>query len=87
MRHPDGNSFAERRKTAENARRKLLTKFASAPKVTDPAMQERLAAREATARTLGVLTLTPYDYWCRAHAAHHASAGISTSGAWAISRP
>ncbi|MBB5577234.1 MULTISPECIES: fatty acid desaturase [Rhizobium] len=26
-------------------------------------------------RTLGVLTLTPYDYWRRAHAAHHASAG------------
>ena len=24
---------------------------------------------------LGVLTLTPYDYWRRAHAAHHASAG------------
>lgn len=26
-------------------------------------------------RVLGVLTLTPYDYWRRAHAAHHASAG------------
>lgn len=26
-------------------------------------------------RALGVLTLTPYDYWRRAHAAHHASAG------------
>ncbi|MCO6177101.1 fatty acid desaturase [Ciceribacter sp. RN22] len=26
-------------------------------------------------RLLGVLTLTPYDYWRRAHAAHHASAG------------
>ncbi|MEW9808789.1 fatty acid desaturase, partial [Mesorhizobium sp. ZMM04-5] len=26
-------------------------------------------------RMLGVLTLTPYDYWRRAHAAHHASAG------------
>ncbi len=26
-------------------------------------------------RTLGVLTLTPYDYWRRAHATHHASAG------------
>ena len=26
-------------------------------------------------RTIGVLTLTPYDYWRRAHAMHHASAG------------
>lgn len=26
-------------------------------------------------RALGVLTLTPYDYWRRAHAEHHASAG------------
>ena len=26
-------------------------------------------------RVLGVLTLTPYDYWRRAHAEHHASAG------------
>lgn len=28
-----------------------------------------------TGRALGVLTLTPYDYWRRAHATHHASAG------------
>lgn len=28
-----------------------------------------------TGRLIGVLTLTPYDYWRRAHAAHHASAG------------
>ena len=28
-----------------------------------------------TGRILGVLTLTPYDYWRRAHAIHHASAG------------
>jgi acyl-lipid omega-6 desaturase (Delta-12 desaturase) len=26
-------------------------------------------------RAIGVLTLTPYDYWRRAHAMHHASAG------------
>jgi omega-6 fatty acid desaturase (delta-12 desaturase) len=26
-------------------------------------------------RVLGVLTLTPYDYWRRSHAAHHAGAG------------
>ena len=28
-----------------------------------------------TVRAIGVLTLTPYDYWRRAHAEHHASAG------------
>ena len=28
-----------------------------------------------TGRAIGVLTLTPYDYWRRAHALHHASAG------------
>ncbi|MFJ6325184.1 MULTISPECIES: fatty acid desaturase [unclassified Rhizobium] len=28
-----------------------------------------------TGRVLGILTLTPYDYWRRTHAAHHASAG------------
>ena len=28
-----------------------------------------------TGRVLGVLTLTPYGYWRRAHAAHHATAG------------
>lgn len=47
MRHPNDNSFAERRKTAADARRELLAKFASAPKPSDPAMQERRAAREA----------------------------------------
>lgn len=28
-----------------------------------------------TGRVLGILTLTPYDYWRRAHAEHHASTG------------
>ncbi|ADY66913.1 fatty acid desaturase [Agrobacterium tumefaciens] len=28
-----------------------------------------------TGRAIGILTLTPYDYWRRAHAEHHASAG------------
>lgn len=28
-----------------------------------------------TGRAIGVLTFTPYDYWRRAHAEHHASAG------------
>jgi omega-6 fatty acid desaturase (delta-12 desaturase) len=32
-------------------------------------------ADDWTGRAIGVLTFTPYDYWRRAHAAHHASAG------------
>ncbi|MEO9338051.1 fatty acid desaturase [Mesorhizobium sp. SB112] len=28
-----------------------------------------------TGRTLGILTFTPYDYWRRSHAVHHATAG------------
>ncbi|MGB6118619.1 MAG: fatty acid desaturase [Mesorhizobium sp.] len=32
-------------------------------------------ADDWTGRVLGVLTLTPYDYWRGAHATHHASAG------------
>ncbi|MBX9458380.1 MAG: fatty acid desaturase [Rhizobium sp.] len=35
----------------------------------------RRALDDWTGRILGVLTLTPYDYWRRAHAEHHASAG------------
>ncbi|MBX5235746.1 hypothetical protein HJC02_26300 [Rhizobium sp. NLR4a] len=49
MKHPSDNSFSERRKSAESARRQLIAKFESAPKPTDPVMQERLAAREAIA--------------------------------------
>jgi len=32
-------------------------------------------ANDWTGRALGVLTFTPYDYWRRTHAAHHAGAG------------
>ena len=32
-------------------------------------------ADDWTGRVIGVLTLTPYDYWRRTHAVHHASAG------------
>jgi omega-6 fatty acid desaturase (delta-12 desaturase) len=32
-------------------------------------------ANDLTGRIIGVLTLTPYDYWRRTHAAHHASSG------------
>ncbi len=35
----------------------------------------RRKANDWTGRVLGVLTLTPYDYWRRTHAIHHASAG------------
>lgn len=33
------------------------------------------ALNDWTGRILGVLTLTPYDYWRRSHAVHHASTG------------
>lgn len=36
--------------------------------------QER-AANEWVGRAIGVLTLTPYDYWRRTHAIHHATSG------------
>jgi len=49
LRHLNTNGFAERRTAAAEAKRQLLAKFASAPKPTDPEMQERLAAREAVA--------------------------------------
>jgi hypothetical protein len=50
LRHPSDNGFAERRTAAADAKRQLLAKFASAPKPTDPEMQEKLAAREAVAQ-------------------------------------
>jgi len=33
------------------------------------------AANDRLGRVLGVLTLTPYDYWRRSHAVHHAGTG------------
>jgi omega-6 fatty acid desaturase (delta-12 desaturase) len=35
----------------------------------------RRAHNDWTGRVLGVLTFTPYDYWRRTHAVHHAAAG------------
>lgn len=35
----------------------------------------RRSLNDWTGRALGVLTFTPYDYWRRTHAVHHASAG------------
>jgi omega-6 fatty acid desaturase (delta-12 desaturase) len=39
------------------------------------ALFRRQAANDWIGRFLGVLTLTPYDYWRRSHAIHHASTG------------
>lgn len=33
------------------------------------------SANEWTGRVIGVLTMTPYDYWRRTHAIHHATSG------------
>lgn len=33
------------------------------------------AANDWTGRVIGVLTMTPYDYWRRTHAMHHATSG------------
>ena len=44
------------------------------------------SANDWIGRTISVLTFTPYDDWRRSHAAHHASWGISTGAASAISR-
>ena len=35
----------------------------------------RASANHWVGRAIGVLTLTPYDYWRRTHAVHHASCG------------
>ena len=39
------------------------------------ALFKRRAANDWVGRTLGILTLTPFDVWRRAHAMHHATAG------------
>lgn len=39
------------------------------------ALFPRRSANDWTGRVLGILTLTPYDYWRRTHAVHHATAG------------
>lgn len=41
----------------------------------------RRATNDWVGRVMGVLTLTPYDYWRRSHAMHHANAGnLDTRG-------
>lgn len=39
------------------------------------ALFSRRKANDWTGRVIGILTLTPYDYWRRTHAVHHATAG------------
>ncbi len=39
------------------------------------AFLRRRASNDWLGRVLGVLTLTPYDYWRRSHAIHHATSG------------
>lgn len=39
------------------------------------ALFRRRSLNDWTGRVIGVLTLTPYDYWRRTHAVHHATAG------------
>ena len=39
------------------------------------ALFARRNVNDWTGRVIGVLTLTPYDYWRRTHAVHHATAG------------
>ena len=39
------------------------------------ALFARRRANDWTGRAMGILTLTPYDYWRRTHAVHHATAG------------
>ncbi len=39
------------------------------------ALFKRKRSNDWWGRVLGVLTLTPYDYWKRTHAAHHATSG------------
>jgi omega-6 fatty acid desaturase (delta-12 desaturase) len=39
------------------------------------ALFTRRSLNDWTGRIIGVLTLTPYDYWRRTHAVHHATAG------------
>jgi omega-6 fatty acid desaturase (delta-12 desaturase) len=33
-------------------------------------------ANDWVGRVIGVLTLTPYDFWRRTHAIHHANVGV-----------
>jgi acyl-lipid omega-6 desaturase (Delta-12 desaturase) len=44
-------------------------------------------ANDWLGRTPGVLTLTPYGYWRRTHAMHHATSGHLAGGARATSTP
>jgi len=49
VKQPKESGFAERRKTADEAKKLLLQKFAAAPKVDDPEVIAKRAEREAAA--------------------------------------
>lgn len=49
LKHNDQKGFADRRKDAEEARKKLLKKFEKAPGADDPRMKAKAAERQATA--------------------------------------
>lgn len=49
MRHPTDNGFADRLKTAAEAKKKLLERFKTAPKPDDPALVAKRAEREVIA--------------------------------------
>ena len=52
---PKDNDFAERRKTAIEARKALLEKFKAKPDENDPAVQAKIAERNLTTK-LGAYT-------------------------------
>ena len=83
MRHPSDNGFAERRNAAAEAKRQLLAKFASAPKPTDPEMQEKRAAREAVsqAREARRAEPEPLNNAERHRLLHEAAAGTAAAEA------
>ena len=45
------------------------------------------AVNDWVGRVLGVITLTPYDYWKRNHAIHHRHLAIWTAGVLVTSKP
>jgi len=45
----------------------------------------RRRANDWVGRVIGVLTLTPYDFWRHSHALHHANSGISITADSAMS--
>jgi fatty acid desaturase len=57
--------------------RRLRSSMGSSPQhdCSHGAFFHRRFANDWVGRVIGVLTLTPYDFWRRAHAVHHATSG------------